>query len=39
MIKAVLGKIREVHWLLWAVSALFLVYFAIDPVRQLFGVK
>ncbi|MFE2319249.1 NCS2 family permease [Streptomyces sp. NPDC059441] len=39
VIKAVLGKIREVHWLLWAVSALFLVYFAIDPVRQLFGVK
>ncbi|WP_393084869.1 NCS2 family permease [Streptomyces sp. LN704] len=39
VIKAVLGKLREVHWLLWAVSALFLVYFAIDPVRQLFGVK
>jgi len=26
-------------WLLWAASALFLVYFAIDPVEQLLGVK
>ncbi|MFE1289032.1 NCS2 family permease [Streptomyces sp. NPDC058751] len=39
VIKAVLGKAKEVNWLLWAVSALFLVYFAIDPVEQLLGVK
>ncbi|MFG2311650.1 NCS2 family permease [Streptomyces sp. NPDC048566] len=39
LIKAVLGKAREVHWLLWAASALFLVYFAIDPVEQLLGVR
>ncbi|MFG3016052.1 NCS2 family permease [Streptomyces cinerochromogenes] len=39
VIKAVLGKAREVNWLLWGVSALFLVYFAIDPVEQLLGVK
>jgi AGZA family xanthine/uracil permease-like MFS transporter len=38
VLKAVLGKAREVHWLLWATSALFLVYFAIDPVEQLLGV-
>lgn len=39
LIKTVLGKAREVHWLLWGTSALFLVYFAINPVQQLFGVK
>ncbi|MEW2165999.1 NCS2 family permease [Streptomyces sp. NPDC007084] len=39
LIKTVLGKAREVHWLLWASSALFLVYFAIDPLEQLLGVK
>ncbi|MEV8542585.1 NCS2 family permease [Streptomyces sp. NPDC051572] len=39
VIKAVLGKAKEVNWLLWAVSALFLVYFAIDPVEQILGVK
>ncbi|MFJ3445034.1 NCS2 family permease [Streptomyces sp. NPDC086081] len=39
VIKTVLGKAREVHWLLWAASALFLVYFAIDPIEQLLGAK
>jgi AGZA family xanthine/uracil permease-like MFS transporter len=38
-IKACLGKAREVHWLLWGTAALFLVYFAIDPLEQLLGVK
>ncbi|MFG3092701.1 NCS2 family permease [Streptomyces antibioticus] len=39
VIKTVLGRAKEVHWLLWLTSALFLVYFAIDPVEQLLGVK
>ena len=39
LIQTVIGKARQVHWLLWAVSALFVVYFAIDPVEQLLGVK
>ncbi|WP_210593254.1 NCS2 family permease [Streptomyces sp. GESEQ-35] len=39
VIKSVLGKAKEVHWLLWAASALFLVYFAIDPIEQVLGVK
>ncbi|MBT2390384.1 MULTISPECIES: NCS2 family permease [Streptomyces] len=39
VIKAVLGKAREVHWLLWGTSALFAVYFAIDPIEQLLGVN
>ncbi|MFF3291542.1 NCS2 family permease [Streptomyces sp. NPDC003023] len=39
VIKACLGKAREVHWLLWGTAALFLVYFAIDPLEQLLGMK
>ncbi|WP_328909472.1 NCS2 family permease [Streptomyces sp. NBC_00234] len=39
VIKAFLGKAREVHWLLWGTSVLFAVYFAIDPIEQLLGVK
>lgn len=27
------GKAKSVHWLLWLISALFVVYFAIDPIR------
>jgi AGZA family xanthine/uracil permease-like MFS transporter len=38
VIQTVLGRARDVHWLLWGTSALFLVYFAIDPVEQLLGV-
>ncbi|MES4891905.1 NCS2 family permease [Streptomyces sp. NPDC096012] len=39
LVKTVLGRAKEVNWLLWGVSALFLVYFAIDPVEQVLGVK
>ncbi|MEX0174209.1 NCS2 family permease [Streptomyces sp. LMG1-1-1.1] len=39
VIKAVLGKAREVHWLLWGTAALFAVYFAIEPIEWLLGVK
>ncbi|MEV5436144.1 NCS2 family permease [Streptomyces sp. NPDC052682] len=39
VIKTVLGRAKEVHWLLWGTSALFLVYFAIDPIEQVLGVK
>ncbi|MFI1399711.1 NCS2 family permease [Streptomyces sp. NPDC020681] len=39
VIKTVLGKAREVHWLLWGTTALFAIYFAIDPIEQLLNVK
>ncbi|MFD0314188.1 NCS2 family permease [Streptomyces flavalbus] len=39
LIKTVLGRAKDVHWLLWGAAALFLVYFAIDPLEQLLGVK
>ncbi|GAA1918474.1 NCS2 family permease [Streptomyces sodiiphilus] len=38
LLKTVVGKAREVHWLLWAVAGLFVVYFGIDPIEQLLGV-
>ncbi len=36
LIKAVRSKAAEVHPLLWVVAALFVVYFAINPVTALF---
>ncbi|MEV2217350.1 NCS2 family permease [Streptomyces sp. NPDC050997] len=39
LLKTVLGKAKEIHWLLWGTAALFLVYFAIDPIEQILGVK
>jgi AGZA family xanthine/uracil permease-like MFS transporter len=39
VIKLAQGRAREVHPLLWVVSALFVLYFAIDPIEQLLGVK
>jgi AGZA family xanthine/uracil permease-like MFS transporter len=38
VIKVVRGKAGMIHPLLWAVSALFVVYFAIDPVKAVLGV-
>lgn len=34
LIKLVRGKAAEIHLLLWVVSALFVVYFAIDPITR-----
>ena len=39
LIKAVRGKARSVHPLLWIVAALFVAYFAIDVIEQLLGVR
>ncbi|MFB9627257.1 NCS2 family permease [Nonomuraea helvata] len=38
LIKAVRGKTREVHPLMWVVTLLFVLYFAIGPIRALFGI-
>ncbi|TDC09479.1 NCS2 family permease [Nonomuraea longispora] len=38
LIKVVRGRAREIHPLLWAVTILFVLYFAIGPIRALFGV-
>src|SRR4051794_7710442 len=39
LIKVVRGKSAEVHPLLWVVAALFVVYFALNPLQQLLGVR
>ncbi len=38
IIKVVRGKSAQIHPLLWGVSALFVIYFAIDPVKEVLGV-
>jgi len=37
-IKLFRGRSRQVHWMMWIVTASFLIYFAIDPVERLLGV-
>ena len=37
-IKVIRGKASVIHPLMWAVSALFVIYFAIDPVKEVLGV-
>jgi AGZA family xanthine/uracil permease-like MFS transporter len=37
IIKLVRGHTRDVHWLMWVVAALFVLYFAINPIRELLG--
>jgi AGZA family xanthine/uracil permease-like MFS transporter len=34
VLKSVRAKVSDVHWLMWFVSALFVVYFAIDPITR-----
>ena len=39
LIRLVQGRGREVHPLLYGVAVAFLIYFAIDPLRQLLGLQ
>ncbi|MGV1009256.1 MAG: NCS2 family permease [Dermatophilaceae bacterium] len=38
-LKVVRGKGRSVHPLMWGVSVIFVVYFAMDPLRDILGVS
>jgi AGZA family xanthine/uracil permease-like MFS transporter len=38
VLKIAKGKIKAVHPLMWVASAAFIVYFAITPIKTLFGV-
>ncbi|OJX67334.1 MAG: MFS transporter [Micrococcales bacterium 72-143] len=38
VVKAVSGKVREIHPLLWVVAAGFVIYFARGPIEALFAV-
>jgi len=37
VIRAVQGKSKEVHWLLWLISGLFMVYFLTSPINTWVG--
>ena len=39
LIKVVRGRASVIHPLLWTVSALFVIYFAITPIKELLGVS
>ncbi|GMA40875.1 hypothetical protein GCM10025883_29200 [Mobilicoccus caccae] len=39
VIKIARGKIATLHPLMWIVSLLFVIYFAIDPIKTLLGVQ
>jgi AGZA family xanthine/uracil permease-like MFS transporter len=39
VIKIFLGKAREVNWLMWVIAIAFVLYFAVDPIRQGLGVS
>ncbi|MGH7749691.1 MAG: solute carrier family 23 protein, partial [Candidatus Dormibacteria bacterium] len=39
VLKVVLGKARQVNWLMWIVAAFFVVYFALDPIKQALGIE
>ncbi len=38
LIKLALGKVRQVHPLMWVASALFLVYFTLEPIQAALGI-
>jgi adenine/guanine/hypoxanthine permease len=38
VLQVAVGKSRSIHPLLWAVSVLFAVYFAIEPLKTLFHI-
>ena len=38
VIRLAQGRARDVNWMLWLISALFVVYFAIEPIERLLGV-
>lgn len=31
------GRAKEVHWIMWMLAGLFVIYFGIDPIMALFG--
>ncbi|HEX2904144.1 MAG TPA: NCS2 family permease, partial [Jatrophihabitans sp.] len=39
ILQAAVGKARRVHPLLWVIAAFFAVYFAIEPLKTLFGIS
>ena len=38
VLQVAVGRARRVHPLMWPIAAVFAVYFAIEPLRHLFGI-
>ncbi|MBI2710717.1 MAG: NCS2 family permease [Actinobacteria bacterium] len=38
VLKLIRGRARDVHWLLWVITAFFLAYFALAPIERALGV-
>jgi adenine/guanine/hypoxanthine permease len=36
VLRVAVGRRREIHPLMWVIAAMFLVYFALEPLQQLF---
>jgi AGZA family xanthine/uracil permease-like MFS transporter len=39
VLQTAVGRARKIHPLLWIIFVLFVIYFAIDPVKALFGLR
>ena len=39
LIRVAKGKARQTHWLLYVMSAVFLVYFALHPIEEALGLS
>lgn len=31
------GKAKQVHWIMWLLAGLFVIYFGIDPISEAIG--
>jgi AGZA family xanthine/uracil permease-like MFS transporter len=39
LLRVAVGRRRDVHPLMWVITVLFIVYFALEPLQQLVGVS
>jgi adenine/guanine/hypoxanthine permease len=39
VLRTVVGRRRDVHPLMWIIAVLFVIYFALNPIEQLFGLS
>jgi AGZA family xanthine/uracil permease-like MFS transporter len=39
LLRAVTGRRRDIHPLMWIIAVLFVIYFALNPLQQLFGLS
>jgi AGZA family xanthine/uracil permease-like MFS transporter len=39
VLRSVTGKAREIHPLLWPITVLFAIYFALEPLKSYLGIS